>query len=189
MGTQISIKVRNDDMFYYGQKLYCIETEGHSERFESLNCPVCDNTKKVTIRGYECICPYCSYPHKVDDNTAITLRNYVVAEYIINQIKIEGPTVKKAYEKEVTEDNLPEVYFQAFKPSRSFITNRKISKSDFTSTSFSAIKYDGFPEWYFDKKEAVKNCRELHSRQKDMLKEFNKKHGYSYKYPFDSKGG
>lgn len=102
-----SIEVFDTGILHFGQHLYVVDAWKNNRISE--NCPICDDTRKVTIRGVEFPCPNCVGQSKILP-VALTLSNFVVVEYILNELLIHGEPVKKLYNGEyVRKSDLPRV--------------------------------------------------------------------------------
>ena len=108
----LSIEVLDPGVLHFGQHLYVVESKACKHIRE--RCPICDDTRKVTIRDVEFPCPNCVNQSKALP-VALTLPNFVVAEYILNQLWIRGDQTKRLYNGYYVEDkNLPRVAYKGF---------------------------------------------------------------------------
>ena len=108
----LSIDVLDTGVLHFGQHLYVVEAEQHS--YIRAGCPICDDTRKVAIRGVVFECPNCVGSSELLP-TQFTLSDFVVAEYILNELRISGEPVKKLYNGSYMEDrDLPDVSYSGF---------------------------------------------------------------------------
>lgn len=172
-----------------GERFYMIHPR-HIQTFIE-KCPICDGTRKVTIKGAEFDCPCCQvYRHRVADMQSINIFAFDIEEYIVNGFKVSGPEVKSAYQKDGTVKSHPIILsFEAFSKRggnslRDLVEvtvprgrdldpedSRIISSSDVSDFGFTTIK-------------RAKDVVKLYiNREKNRLSEFNQKFGCNYKYP------
>lgn len=185
---ELTIQVRDTSPFYYGMKLYVIDTAGHKTLFEK--CPICDDTGSITYRGYTFSCPECKdQHHNRETGNRLELSNYCITDYFINHLEIEGETTKSLYEGTniLNHRFAPRVRYKGFsKKGNSFdCAHSKIFwESDMHKEDSHFAEYGSV---FSSKAEAQKCIRRLHRQQEEALKEFNKKHGTDYAYPFEYK--
>lgn len=180
--------VNQDVELDIGTRVYVVEADGgmYCKRFVAFSskCPVCNDNKSITVNGYTIECSYC----KGNKNHAIELRvyDYVVHEYIINEVSIVGSTYKRDYKAKP----VCSARFKGFYKCGN--DNRAIKSMDFDSLSFREVKLDGL-EFHCDlsgkgvflsKEDAVEFAKELHQKQKELLTEFNQIHETDHDYPF-----
>lgn len=186
----ITVEVQDQTMLEYGKKVYVIEAVG-SQTFQSV-CPICDDTKKVTIRGQEFDCPYCNsyrYGSIVNNRTRIEMRNYQPVEYIINEMWIRGEETKSAYKGY----DLPvaRIRFVGFtKKGNSDRTTRTRNFYDISFDNYGLescdVTHDRSGAFSFKKKsEAVAVAKMMHEQQAELLKKFNEENGTNHEYPFE----
>lgn len=191
MSEKFEISVRNKPAFHYGQKLYFI-TRPRQKGFSSTVCPICEGTGMISVKGENFKCPACSSDPrylKSECMNYIELADYAIDYAIVNKILIKGPCIKSVFSANVIEDNnLPKIKFYAFyKVGRSNPYTVDLSFSEI-DPSVETLLDQNFTSCYFtDKKLAAKTVRELRSRDRERLEEFNKKYGTDIQYPFDSK--
>lgn len=188
----LSIDVFDTGVLHFGQHLYAVEAERYS--YIRASCPICDDTRKVTIRGVEFECPNCVGNSKLLP-TQFTLSDFVVVEYILNKLYISGEPVKKLYNGSYVEDrDLPAVSYSGFcKDWRKQIHTRdfrpfaiELSETDYQNDADRLTDPDSDPPRVFREKAWAKAvAKKLHERQKAMLDEFNAQHGTSHVYPFE----
>lgn len=189
---RITVDVRDTTDFYYGQKVYRIEPRRHNagNTFKE-KCPVCDDTKKVEIKGYTFKCPYCEGSRSDPEATQIMLRNYDVVEYIINRFEVNGADRKNAYSGDglLNDRNLPFVRWYGFTRwgnGLHEVTSRQFSEYDFREVDPDKVDINRPGDHcFFSKSEAKKYCSRLHERQKGQLEKFNAEHGTDHAYPFE----
>jgi len=189
---KFEIEVRGDLNFSYGQKLFCLRTDGGKNFSEP--CPICDDSRKVEIRGVEFDCPACgrnsSFSQKITNS--IYLNDYKIVEYIINEITIKGPESKSSFAEKCKDYyDLPVVWFSMFARSGSSynsICTRRVPSSeiDKNPNHERIVSARGIDDFVFtEKKFATEAVKVLKKRDAELLKKFNAEHGTSHKYPFE----
>lgn len=187
----LSIEVLDTGVLHFGQHLYVVAA--WKQNHISVSCPICDDTRKVTIRGVEFPCPNCVSQNKTLP-VALTLSNFVVVEYILNQLYISGDKTKRLYNGGYVDDkDLPRVLYKGFYKIQSNAYTANFSASDvLQSEADYQNKADRItnpesrvPRVFREKSWAKAVAKELHLRQKEMLAEFNAQHGTNHKYPFE----
>ena len=190
--SKIEITVKGNPKYHYGQKLFGIKPFNSKGLREP--CPICDDTRKVTIRGVEFQCPACSSNSSYNDQNienSITVCDYKIVEYIVNKVVISGPDYKSAYKGETDYYNLPFVSFEAFeRTSNGYngVSMRKMpgSSYDIDPTVERMLQETRVSDYVFtDKKLANEVIKALKARDKGLLEKFNAEHGSSHEYPFD----
>lgn len=188
-GSELKITVEPNSVdLEYGDRLYCVVSREY-RHFNSI-CPVCDDTRKITVRGYEMDCPYCRY-NKGEQGTHIQVVRLEVVEYIVNEICILGPCAKNAYQKKLP---TPVIYkYKAFtRTGRSDYdveTTTPPNMIEYYDVPFekksSKIKIDNIKHYYWrDKNEAQKFCDYFIQMQKEQLAEFNRNNKTEHVFPF-----
>lgn len=187
---QLEIKVEDSGLFSYGQIVYVVESDNYKVLEDK--CPVCEGTRKVTVKGFEFDCPYCSGYRSRQNATRLLVYNFEVNEYIINKIEIKGAIVKSAYNKDGSPkgDMVPTANYSGFTKwgnGGSDFRTRSFYSNDFRRTNADEVNLDfrhseGF--CFFDKETAEGFARRLHEMQKEKLDKFNEEHGSSHQYPY-----
>ena len=186
-----SIEVFDTGILHFGQHLYVVDAWKNNRISE--NCPICNDTRKVTIRGVEFPCPNCVGQSKILP-VALTLSNFVVVEYILNELLIHGEPVKKLYNGEyVRKSDLPRVAFKGFCKVQSNTYTVAFSDSNILQSEADYQNHadrltnpeSGATRVFREKSWAKAVAKELHLRQKEKLAEFNAQHGTSHEYPFE----
>lgn len=195
---EITLKINDKTELYFGRKVYSIDKNIVNYKKDFFTkCPVCDDKHQIEVNGYNFTCPYCSSGSLRNDNSRITLYNYRVCEYIVNELKLEGSTTKSDY-KNPEEYIVPSVHWSAFKRSGGGEYNvyYSVSKSLYNNIIKNTelvmkigenidIHRDYSDEFVFlVRSDADKFCKLLHEKQKKALKEYNKRNGTDYEYPF-----
>ena len=180
------LDVMDEGVFHYGQRLYIIRTIDH--KLYTGKCPVCDNTRKITVKGYEMDCPYCSCDPQHADYS-ILLKNYKPIEYIINEITIKGEAVKNAYTKDGNPQvgRIPVVVYNGFAKIGNTTEKRRFCVHDLAARDLRPTSpSDNLTDFVFDtRSQALAVTRCLHEKQKAILSDFNKQQGTNYEYPFE----
>lgn len=187
----LSIDILDDGILHFGQHLYVVEVE--QRKYIRAGCPFCNDTKNVTIRGVEFPCPNCCGTSPLLQ-TKLVLCDFVVTEYILNQLHVYGEPIKKLYNDSYMEDkDLPDVsysgfckdcrnqvYFKDFKP---FAI--ELSEADYQNDADRLTDPESTPPRVFREKAWAKAVvKKLHERQKKMLEEFNAQNSTNHEYPF-----
>ena len=187
----LSIEVLDTGVLHFGQHLYVVDAWKY--KHISASCPICDDTRKVTIRGVEFPCPNCVGQTKTLP-VALALSNFVVAECILNQLYISGDQTKRLYNGGYVDDkDLPRVLYKGFYKIQSHAYTANFSASEVLQSEADYQNHvDGLtdpesraPRVFREKSWAKDVAKELHLRQKEMLAEFNAQHGTSHEYPFE----
>lgn len=158
-----------------GTRLYAVvKAQRTSGAVFRGGCPICDDTKKITVRGKEFPCPECTGTYAAA--SAIALTPYTVAEYIVNGLEVTGGEQKSLF-PEKGNHFFSNVYYSAF------------NRYGRASSDYSIVHLTPWSigrEYFLTKKEAEEECRKKHDEQKKKLEEFNEAHGTHYEYPFIS---
>ncbi len=188
---QLQITVTDDGLLSYGQRVYVVARENYKSFTEK--CPICDDAKKIIVRGMEFDCPYCRGYRSDRKATTIELYNYVVDEYIINRIEIKGEEVRGAYNKDgsVADRRYPSASYSGF--TKKGNGHNSTETKNFCGWNFEphdpnkpVINRDLGGEYCFLKKaDAAAFAKRLHERQAEWLAEFNAEHGTDHAYPFE----
>ncbi len=158
-------------------------------------CPVCDDAKKITVRGYEMECPYCNSPRRNSAGScSVTVRKYEAHEYIVNSFAVIGSETKK--------DFAPATWAPPRISRVSAFTRRGNGFGDIRTKEISLQKglWDpsegdgGWPgnmalrpeDYYWHRrKDAEAFCRTLNNAEREKLEKFNREHGTDHGYPFE----
>lgn len=184
----ISIVVNDDTDFEYGQKLYVIKCDKHRNmRIFKDKCPVCRGTHKIEYNGYSLRCPQCEDRYQKE----IMVRNYIVAEYVLNGFKIipSDAIACQGGEASSADEALPSIVWHGY--SSLSYEPLEVEKLRFNKNSLDErdldtidIRTNQSGAAFRDKESAQKFCEQLHNRQRKALEEFNEKYGTAHEYPF-----
>lgn len=192
MLKDLQITVQDNGILHYGRRVYALACDKVAE--VRGKCPICDDTQKITVREMVFDCPYCRGVKSNQAATMIVLRNYVVDEYTINKIVIEGPETKTAYNKDGSPagGRYPGVFYGGFTKSGNGYNStfsRTFSKFDFRTHDPDGLvlNYNLANDkiCFLEKKDAQAFVKRLHERQAEMLETFDAEHGTSHTYPFE----
>lgn len=177
------LKLKQEPAFAYGEKLYVVKM-GQSQYIRE-KCPVCDDTGKIEIKGHRCRCPFCRDPYEHRDD--LNIHHYEVVEYIINEVRIQGPEVKKVYEagRIDWESNLPWATYYGFAKTNSRF-NSVDRRSFFSSELFDELKEYSSQDKVVTKRKklAEEACAKANAKEKEKLAEFNKTFGTAHPWPW-----
>lgn len=191
---EITLKVDSDLLFPIGTHLY-VPASNDWRTFNEV-CPVCGGSKKVTIKGYEIACGYCSCGvySSIDDKQHLTIRNFFSEEYIINSIELKGTEAKSDYKS----GDYPALYIKSLygfcrgKKGLSSIENKNFIHThedrinlDLTRENVGEIYHHISDLVYTSKALADKAAKALHEYQHERLVRFNAEHGTAYEYPWE----
>lgn len=178
-----------------GDKVYVIHQ--YNSRTFTQKCQVCDDTKKITYRGYEMPCPYCvggTYRSGNLVRNVCTVYGLEVEEFIVNKIVIAGPDTKSAYATKnkgsiINAPKVTGVYaFTRRNGSSSSIATVKVPNSGIYLDQeekyvLDALQLDSLV--FTTRKKAEAAVALLVEREKERLAEFNAKYECNYEYPFE----
>lgn len=178
-----------------GDKVYVIHQ--YNSRTFTQKCQVCDDTKKITYRGYEMPCPYCvggTYRSGNLVRNTCTVYGLEVEEFIVNSVVIEGPDTKSAYATKnkgsiISAPKVAGVYaFTRRNGSSSSIATVKVPNGGLyldpeEKYILNALHLDSFV--FTTRKKAEAAVSLLVGKEKERLAEFNAKYECSYEYPFE----
>lgn len=191
-----SIGVRElPEVYQIGRKLYAIRTKNH-HGFQQ-KCPVCDGTRKLTYRGYEMPCPYCM---KIGNSAGtvgsqITVRTFVVEEFIVRAVEINGSDTKADYEPKRRES----IYGQPRITKVTAFTRRdnsyrgveevSVPGGRFLDPDEELLRKDvELSKIMFTKRAKAEEAKKiLIEVEKQKLTEFNVKFGCCFEYPEEAK--
>ena len=186
----INIKLRNEPLYHYGQKLYVISRDYYSTKTYNSPCPICDDEKTIEYKGMKFKCPMCQAGGYENPNS-ISLQKVTVEEIIVNQVSIIGPEYKKSYTYDKKFNDYPRVNFKAFlKKGSGYGSVRIIDLPGYD------MYIDPEPDEYFklldkesvvffSKSKADQIAKQEVEREKERLRKFNELHGTNHQYPFD----
>ncbi len=197
----MSYYIAEKPLFWLGDKFYKVEASalnhGRASKMEfSSKCPSCNDTRKITYKGYngsvfECECPVCKGSVCHGYGNKISLTNWEVHEYIVYKINALGPETVSAYKDGI-----------GYIDSMSLTAFCKIGRcmDDYIQTTVpcvenhvdSDVKSMDMDAYYFVPKDyvfrkkagAVRFLEALKERDKQRLAEFNKTYETEYDYPF-----
>lgn len=179
----LSVDVK-EATFNYGDKLYRIESERQKEFKEP--CKICDDEGKITYRDFTFNCPFCGNFH--NQRNGISVKKFVIVEYFIHKITIEGETLKKNFQADAIFDNPPRVQYSAFTRNGNGYNDVR------TATVYTGEYIDPEPEVYItrysdrgfftDKKKARATLEIMQERERERFEAFCKENGRDYEFPF-----
>lgn len=190
MKKRIEIDVRDQSGLYYGQKVYVVEN--HERVSFKEKCPVCGDTNEIEVKGYKFRCPLCADSGRRNGATEITVRDYMVFDYIIHKFDVIGEQTKGAYTGDALFNDryLPRINWHGFTKCGNGYDG--IRSRDFNEFDFREIDPDEVDlvcvtakPCFYSKADANRFCKRLHERQKELLDKFNAEHGTNHAYPFE----
>ncbi len=199
--TECLITLQQKPLFWLGDKFYKVEKTtpryGRTSKMEfSSKCPSCNDTRKITYKGYngsdfECECPVCKGSVYHGYGNKISLTNWEVHEYIVYKINAQGPETVSAYKDGIGYiDSMSltafckvgrcmDDYIQANVPCVENNVDRDIETIDLDAY------YCTPSDYVFRKKaDATKFLETLKEHDRQRLAEFNKTYETEYEYPF-----
>lgn len=178
----LSVNVK-EASFDYGDRLYRIEAE--REKIFKEPCKICDDEGKITYRDFTFNCPFCDNYN--NQRNGISVKKFMIAEYFIHKITIEGETLKKNFQANGIFDNPPRVRYEAF-------TRTGNGSYDLRSATVYTFEIDPEPEVYItqysdrgfftDKKKARAALEIMQERERERFEAFCKENGRDYEFPF-----
>lgn len=174
----------------FGKKAYIITCSRNETKYFKEKCPCCGDTKKIQYNGFEVKCSICA-----TQRGYISLENWHVEEYIVNDIRIVGPDYKKCYDKDHGKRK-PEDYprvteingFHRTANGYNNVLNHKIPiRSQFVdpepnTQTINLFEIEQFAFTTKAKADAV--CEAIRQKDRDALMKFNQEHGTNHLYPF-----
>lgn len=173
---QAIIRYKGDRAVNIGDVFYRIEPVEHFSVYEK--CPMCNDTRTITVNGITEKCPHCG-----KNNTVLTVSNMVVKRYRVFSIrdKVSDDTWKADDTHRVTVDlyhkeghgyfgliNREERIEDLADTSR---LNKVLNTKDVSSYSAT---------WFDDYKQAVIAAKQLNDAQMAKLTAFNEQHGTNH---------
>lgn len=195
MSNTITINLGRERPIFaeFGKRAYVVRIgHGNYDRSKTFTdkCPACDDTRKVTVRGIEMRCSYCTEAH--NKSTHVTVQNYVVEEYIVNSMTLTSTDRKNAYDKNgPTRGNEPRVQeiigfcrtgngYDNVREMRLPIGSERIDHAERYHP-----QYDNCENFAFTTKaKAQAFCDQLVNAEKEKLAQFNELHGTNHQWPF-----
>ena len=198
MPITAAIMLRKTPPVWYGDKVYIIVRNGNKVFREP--CPVCDDTKKINVRGFELKCPYCDV-HPNDNTNTLVLCRHVVEEVFVNQIVIEGPVEKGAYKRYMSGDprgnDCPTIkrVLGFYKHGNGYGSERVVTiptwegaydpDEEVLQKAISGQKTGTFTDYVFsDRKGAERALAMQEEYDRELLRKFNEEHGTNHEYPW-----
>ena len=199
--TECLITLQQKPLFWLGDKFYKVEESaihhGRTSKMEfSSKCPSCNDTRKITYKGYngsdfECECPVCKGSVYHGYGNKIRLTNWELHEYIVYKISAQGPETVSAYKDGI--GYIDSMRLRAFckigrcmddyiETNVPWVENH--IDVDVSSIDMSAHYFDSRDYVYRKKADAVKLLDALKEYDKKRLIEFNKTYETGYEYPF-----
>ena len=188
--------------FDIGDRLYIVQ---HSIVHQSTisfaePCPVCDDTKSITVRGFTLPCSYCKgyYPTENKSATRITLTNWEAIEYIVNKITIEGPDKKSHYDEKTdkaieTNPFVREISaFTRFGNGYNNVETKRIDSLHYTNDEEAERAFDNYKNGKYElptlcfrsKANANRFVKQLKKVDMQRLESFNQEHHCNHNYPW-----
>ncbi len=199
--TERLITLQQEPLFWLGDKFYKVEETtlryGRTSKMEfSSKCPSCNDTRKITYRGYngsdfECECPVCKGSVYHGYGNKISLTNWEVHEYIVYKINAQGSETVSAYKDGI--GYIDSMSLTAFcKTGRcmdDYIQTTVPCVENHVDTDISSIDMNAYyftpKDYVFRKKpDAARFLEALKERDKQWLAEFNRTYETAYEYPF-----
>lgn len=197
------LELSKEPKLWFGDRIFKVEpfitgrsyyTEDRETTFKSV-CPCCGDMKTIKIKGqdgesYEATCPLCSTSsgRHDRDTTRITVYNWTVNEYIINEITAQGTETVSDYKNGSALVKALELRaFHRFGRCADAYITTKISTffGNINPEKVNLEYYSTQSDYAFTtKKAAEKLCAELKAYDKQRLEEFNKKFGTDHEYPY-----
>lgn len=202
-----TIMLDKKPLFWLGDKFYKVETfvGWHDPRrfvkveFSS-RCPSCNDTGKITYKGYngsdfECECPVCrGGVGRGYGNNRIELTNWEIHEYIVYEVNARGSEVISSYKDGAAcmESISLKAFYRFGRCADEYITtqvpvlnlvnrvDKNVEEIDIDIYSFNSEDYV-----FTKKSDAAKFLKALQERDKRRLVEFNKTYKTKYEYPFE----
>lgn len=184
---ELTIQVQDTSPFYYGMKLYVIDSHKTQTFFEK--CAICDDTREIEYRGRKLPCPLCKDSYHRETANRLFLINYCITEYIINHLEIKGESVKSLYEGSniLSRRFIPRITYHGFTRAGNGFDGARSMKFDEYNTRQEDCPAARPGTAFLSKSEARKCIRRLHQQQEEALKKFNQEHGTDHVYPFEYK--
>lgn len=199
--TENTVKLKNKTPFWIGDHFYKVECNTNKNNRDTTTefatiCPSCDDLRKIKYIGhdgkeYEAECPVCKKfsPYKTGYGNRITICNWEIHEYIVHQIRAQGPTTISAYKDGI--GYLDSVSLYAFhrlgRCMDDYIESIVPSFKDYIDPKIESIELEriGSKDYVFrDKKDAEKLCEMLKEYDRKRLEEFNKTYNTCHEYPY-----
>lgn len=170
----------------YGEKFYKVEADVSQDFYD--DCPVCDNTNKIVVKGYEFPCPYC----RLAGSTTPLLRllEYRVYEYRVYALSVIAResfvmNVGNEPEKGLGEPEISGVRAYRVVNDGGFRQQKVSLIRNLWDREYSKIQGKSISSYcWHDKEKANRVCVALHKAQMKKLEEFNKEHNTELEYPF-----
>ena len=199
--TECLITLKQKPLFWLGDKFYKVEESAlnhglTSEMEFSSKCPSCNDTRKITYKGYngsdfECECPVCKSSVYHGYGNKIGLTNWEVHEYIVYMINAQGPKTVSAYKDGI--GYIDSMSLTAFcKTGRcmdDYIQTNVPCVENHVDIDIKSMNVDADyftpKDYVFRKKvDAVRFLEALKERDRQRLAEFNKTYETEHEYPF-----
>ena len=174
----------------FGKKAYVV-TKGHGRYDEYTafkeKCPCCGDAGTIIYNGFELKCSYCE-KHR----SYISIKNWVVEEYIVNGIQLAGPDRKKAYGNMRLESDLPQVTkIQGFCRSGNGYDNVKTRDipardNDVDRPLEKILRLPSCVETvaFTTRALAEEVCEAMKNIEREKLAAFNEAHGTHHEFPY-----
>lgn len=196
-----TVLLQYNPIFWLGDKFYKVEASPYKNTKVNFSskCPSCNDTRKITYKGYngsdfECECPICKGSNSHTYGNNIALFNWEIHEYTVYKINAQGPETVSAY-KDGTGyietftltafckiGRCKDDFIQCYVP---LTKSHKVVDIDIDSIDVNSY-YFAPEEYVFTKKsDAAKFLKILQERDKKRLTEFNETYETEYEYPFE----
>lgn len=194
-----TITLKREPLFWLGDKFYIVNSQnkkyGNSYTRLSSRCPSCNDTRKITYKGfddkiYESECPICKGATYRGYGNTIDLYNWNVNEYIVYDLDARGNVKESAYKDGAVMESFGLIAFcRVGRCSGDYITTHVPFSSarvdvDIASLDFSGYRFNPDDYVFRKKADAVKFCNAIKEYDKQRLIEFNKTYGTDYEYPY-----
>lgn len=150
-------------------------------------CPCCGDSGKIQHNGFWIKCSVCE-----QQRGYISVTNWLVKEYIVNDIRVTGPDYRKAYGKNTNPQDLPKVTeikgFHRTANGYANVHTRKLpicpEHIDPEATEKGMMLFDADVFAFTTKARAEAACEYLKEKDRKALEEFNRTYGTSHEYPY-----
>ena len=197
-----SITLPREPLFWLGDRFYAVDYYAKKYAADtgttfSSKCPSCNDTKKITYRGYdgkdyEAECPLCKGSINRGYGNRIEIKNWQVREYIVHKISAQGPEKVSAYKEDAVMNRIHLTAFTKTGRGMDDCVERNVPDFDdhvdvnLGSINISRIsEYKTVSDYVFrKKKDAEAFCQMIKDYDKRRLEEFNGTYGTTYEYPY-----
>ena len=195
-----SITLPQEPLFWLGDRFYAVDHYSRycdDRRVFLSKCPSCNDTRKITYRGYdgkdyEAECPLCKGRIGCGYGNRIEIKDWQVREYIVHKISAQGPETVSAYKEDAVMDRIRLTAFTKtgrcmddyIEMNVPYVNNHV--DVDLGSINISGITaHNTVSDYVFrKKKDAEVFCRMIKDCDRKRLEEFNSTYGTSHEYPY-----